>query len=1217
VAAALCCALTAEAGTREEKRSYNLPSGDALATLNQFAAASGQPVMFVTDKVRGERTNAVRGEYSPFGALERMLNGTALRATRDPVTGVIVVSRRAAPPEEKGELQDPPTMPPKKTSALRAFLLLALAPGLYGQTTPGEAAPPAASDSAVVLSPFTVTSEKDTGYAATTTLAGTRLRSDLRDVGTSISVITREFLQDTGATNTKSLLTYVTGSEVGGPAGNFSGASIGGATSENLGATAPTRLRGLAAASETRNFYATSIPLDSYNIERIEINRGANSILFGTGSPAGIINSSLKQAEMRNVSLVESRYGSYDSFRTSFDFNRQVIRGQLAVRVAGLDKRQRYEQDFAFEDDQRLYGAVTYNPNWARTKNDLLSGTVLRVTAERGDLESRRPKVLPPLDSLSGWFRPWFAESTPAAPYPVKPTWNAGTQRTSSVVNGVNLFVASPAYQTSQQIFRNASVWFDDPHSGIPSAGTTIDGRAVVGRQGVISNLPTTEAGTPLGTGFFASASDLPRAATLTPGLLDAGFYIRPTFSDTSIFDFRGRLPEGPNRLEFGGFEAYTAALEQRFLRDRAGVEFAFDRQRYRSGSSSFVGSGRATEIRVDINTTLLDGSPNPNFGRPFLSNPWSSGYSTNDHRTGRATAFYRLESADLVSARWARWLGRVTFTGLHEEARTRFRNLGGNRFDPSDEFTYGNNRFITDSNGGWHGQLSYIGPSLANASSAANAGIGGLTAVQTPMASAGRLFQFRGQTTTSPFVTTPLTFIDDGLVPTQLVTSANKGGTNSRAQAGVIQGKLLHDTLVVTLGWRRDSVDAFAAPAPARGPRNNLIVDETAWPFPTQPSTSVSDETQSRSYVFHVPARWVRRAPLASSLSLRYTTSENFSPGAPRYDSNGKGLASPSGTTRDVGFTLGLADDRFTLGATWYETKQNNVTASGIGGLTQSIVDNWRLFTNITNLGQNPGSAQVIAPPQELLDLYSFRVTNGSASLIPRPDIVLTQDVVSKGVEFEAVANLTRQWRLMFNAARQSASRSNTGTVFRELFFERKINGQTLFENWNGPAGQAAKVSEGGATLATQAIPAIANPYNLQARQDGGPAQELRKWRFNAVTNYTFARESRLRGFGVGSGVRWQDEVAIGFPNTTVDGIRVPDVTRPFYGPAEWNLDAWLRYERPLFAGKVRLGVQLNVYNVLDDDALIPIATQPTGEVAVWRIPAERRYELAAKFEF
>src|SRR4051812_10937048 len=44
------------------------------------------------------------------------------------------------------------------------------------------------ANDAVVLSPFEVRPEEDNGYKATSTLAGTRLRSDLKDLAASISV---------------------------------------------------------------------------------------------------------------------------------------------------------------------------------------------------------------------------------------------------------------------------------------------------------------------------------------------------------------------------------------------------------------------------------------------------------------------------------------------------------------------------------------------------------------------------------------------------------------------------------------------------------------------------------------------------------------------------------------------------------------------------------------------------------------------------------------------------------------------------------------------------------------------------------------------------------------------------------------------------------------------------------------------------------------------
>ena len=65
------------------------------------------------------------------------------------------------------------------------------------------------------LSPFTVSENESVGYAATSTLAGTRIKTDLKDLGAAISVVTEEFMEDVGATDALSLLSYTANTEVG------------------------------------------------------------------------------------------------------------------------------------------------------------------------------------------------------------------------------------------------------------------------------------------------------------------------------------------------------------------------------------------------------------------------------------------------------------------------------------------------------------------------------------------------------------------------------------------------------------------------------------------------------------------------------------------------------------------------------------------------------------------------------------------------------------------------------------------------------------------------------------------------------------------------------------------------------------------------------------------------------------------------------------------
>jgi len=274
-----------------------------------------------------------------------------------------------------------------------------LAQSSYGQGAPASQGE---EDDVFTLSPFQVSAADDTGYRASSTLAGTRIKSDLRDIGASISVATEEFLQDTGSTGSDELLVYTTGTETGGVIGNFSAAEIGGgsngeSTTNGL-LSAPqfaTRVRGLLAPDLTRNYFLTSIPFDSYNTTRVEINRGANAILFGLGSPAGILNNSIIQPHFRNGGEVEVRVDDEGSFRTAFDYNHVVFEDRLAVRVAALYDDREFQQKPAFEEDTRYHIGATWK---------VTDSTTLRINSEHGKIDANRPDPVAPGESVSGWI---------------------------------------------------------------------------------------------------------------------------------------------------------------------------------------------------------------------------------------------------------------------------------------------------------------------------------------------------------------------------------------------------------------------------------------------------------------------------------------------------------------------------------------------------------------------------------------------------------------------------------------------------------------------------------------------------------------------------------------------------------------------------------------------------------------------------------------------
>src|SRR5688572_4339468 len=87
-------------------------------------------------------------------------------------------------------------------------LIFFVAPGfaLAQAVAPAPSTPPA--EEPVTMSPFQVRGEDDTGYRATNTLDGSRLNTPLRDTPGAISVFTKDFMDDLGATDLAQLIRY-------------------------------------------------------------------------------------------------------------------------------------------------------------------------------------------------------------------------------------------------------------------------------------------------------------------------------------------------------------------------------------------------------------------------------------------------------------------------------------------------------------------------------------------------------------------------------------------------------------------------------------------------------------------------------------------------------------------------------------------------------------------------------------------------------------------------------------------------------------------------------------------------------------------------------------------------------------------------------------------------------------------------------------------------
>jgi hypothetical protein len=129
-----------------------------------------------------------------------------------------------------------------------------LAAQTVAPTTASAAAP--AKDELIQLSPFSVTTDRDVGFVATSSLAGGRLATDLADTPVAYSVQTREFLDALNISDVNEALNWTVSA-------NTTPDDGGG---QLFGGTGSSTIRGVGANSVNRNFFTGGSNPSTYNL---------------------------------------------------------------------------------------------------------------------------------------------------------------------------------------------------------------------------------------------------------------------------------------------------------------------------------------------------------------------------------------------------------------------------------------------------------------------------------------------------------------------------------------------------------------------------------------------------------------------------------------------------------------------------------------------------------------------------------------------------------------------------------------------------------------------------------------------------------------------------------------------------------------------------------------------------------------------------------------
>ncbi len=1076
-------------------------------------------------------------------------------------------------------------------SPLRLFTATAfLAPALAAAQAVSPK-PATAGEDAVVLSPFVVDSSSDRGYQATSTLAGSRLKTDLKDIAASVTVLTEEFMNDLAANDVATALAFVSGAENDSTYHQESIAALGGANGyvggdfgDNNNRSGEVRVRGLGRASTTLNYIEVLGSTDRYNTDRTEFLRGANSILFGLAEPAGLVNSSTKVAQLRrSFAKLETKFDQFGSQRYVFDVNRPIIPGKLAVRGVLLDNNQQYQVKSAFQKDRRYFGTVTYQP---------FKHTTVRAYGERVHADGRRPNFRTVQDNVSEWLSAYnrYAPQMSAAQIAQAFYWDPAAPSATGIApdsvvplaNGtsVNLGLLRRPLDT----LATATVLYYSPgqwQNPLDNLVTLASNRTVTG--GAVN--PATARSQFARTGSARENSAL--------------FSADPQVTDERIFPYRtveiGALP-GNYRWE--DLDRLFVTVDQRLAEDLY-LSASFQHE-HRRQEQSFAVITQTNQISVDINRRLPDGRTNPNFLRPFIYGRNLGEFTDATARSVVVQANYDFDFAKKLPR--LGWLGSHRLTSVYTSAKVdRLGYRWHYQIDNDVPLALTAANLNAAASQRWAMQLWYVGDPV-------QVGDTGLRFTGFPSSLATHndrsydyLF-FNNTATPAPGAWQRAS--SQVHYGRQLVAGGRTFTVQRNDGVGVsLQSFFWQRRLVTLLGWREDKVDST----------QGVLRPAAEFPFPVTPGATRSDYLPGGSVFINRAATGTQGLVFKVTEKLRVfaNRSENFAATTPRQDNLYRPLPPQSGETKDAGIGLTLLGGRLDLRATVFKSSQLGATSgTGVAGI-RVVAFEEALYNALGNAGRRA----------EYTTIDEFGQPTGAVYVRPN-NAATTENLVSKGESLEISFRPTRNWDMVVGVDRLKNVTTGVGRELADFLAVRAPFYKKYFDE--GLRADGTTTSATSTRLVDTFANTIAGNYVNEILKEGISNRGISEYTARLVGRYRFS-EGRLKGFALGTNLRWESGKVLGYAQKTTTfnfgGLtdypgRVSDTSKEYRGAAQLSGGMFASYGRRIFNGKVNWRVQLNAQNLFGEHGLRVFAANPDGS-PIWAMAPARAYELSNSFEF
>ncbi|NBA97848.1 TonB-dependent siderophore receptor [Pseudomonas sp. R5(2019)] len=291
IVGALPTVASAQPETVNASRQYSIAPGPLGEVLNQFARQAGITLSMTPEMTRDRQSQGLQGNYSTDVGLNRLLGGSGLEAVNQDGSSYVL---RALP--EDAALALPST-------DVRGF---ALGNALGSME----------------------------GYNATHSQIATKTSTSLLETSQSVSVVTRQQMDDQGSQTVSQAMRYTPG-VLTNPYGATHRYDYVAMRGFNDGSVDNIYLDGLKSMGDSGTY--STMQVDPYFLERVDILKGPSSVLYGRSSPGGLVALTSKKPLYEAYHQVQATVGTQGQRGMGFDFSGPVDDDKrIAYRLSGL-----------------------------------------------------------------------------------------------------------------------------------------------------------------------------------------------------------------------------------------------------------------------------------------------------------------------------------------------------------------------------------------------------------------------------------------------------------------------------------------------------------------------------------------------------------------------------------------------------------------------------------------------------------------------------------------------------------------------------------------------------------------------------------------------------------------------------------------------------------------------------------------------------------------